>query len=1574
MSDHSLTLINNMNQQTKHKKNQKQEKKEIVNDINIETLTTDEIFKVPDLFFKKRFAMFRHQYDSFNKFIDDDIRNFLLKGDNTFFEKTTKDSIIKYALEFDKISIRPAILDVDGEMMFPSDARSRGLTYAAKIIAKVTQTQEITNITTGKVDKKIIGHPEENVPIASIPILLRSKYCSLNIKKNYDKLECDYDPGCYFIVNGSEKVVISQERLCENKPLVLKKKDTSSEMFVVQVNSRSAKINGMIQVITIQLRKGNIMLMRAPILNEFPAIILFKALGVTSEKQIVNYIVYDQTDTDMLNLLKIIINKSEVEKGKEIETQAQAINYLSNKIRINLRLTEGDKEVKQQQKKMYLENLLDNNFLPHIEGGRIAKAYFIGYMINKLLNCVLGRAPSDDRDSHLNKRIDLVGNLVDDLFRQHFKKMMSDCNKYFKRKNPNDENPINIINIIKPNTIEQGLKGALLTGKWGNKKTGVAQILSRESYLQAITMFRRIDSPSGSASTSKITGPRHTHQTQVGNICAVETPEHTTKVGLVKHLTIIGSVTIALNSQIPLIKDYLKKKQDVINLDDVQPTDIKNYSKVFLNGEWLCITNQPLKLCKELKKMKYGGSIDMTTSITYDDLMDEVKIYCDGGRLYRPMLRVKNNKLLLTKQHINLIDIDSVVKNDTRIIAWDEFMIKHPGIIEYIDSDEEALAMIARTITDVEHMRSKMIKSIELIKENPNQIDLLNRYGELTFVRYTHCEIHPSLLLGIIATNIPFCSHNQGPRNTYQFAQGKQAMCIYNSSYRYRLDGSHILYHPAIPLVNTRTSKYMNNDVLSPGENCVVALASYTGFNQDDSIVFNSASIDRGLFRSSSFKKFDSTIQKNQYTSKDDVFTKPDPSRVMGMRNGSYDKLNDKGFVPEETIIYDNDIIIGKVSPIPPTGKNGKIFKDNSVSYKSQVPGIIDKVYTDIYNFDGYEMRKVRVRSERIPNIGDKFCVTSDAEVLTSDGWIQINKVTKKHKVASLINNKYLEYVHPIDTYEFDYDGDMYKLRSQQVDLDVTMDHRMYVKLKEKNNYESIKTKKIIGKAVQYKKWAENHNPDIKNFTKIKGNTIDMNVWLKFFGIWMAEGWANVYNEDDLTKVCYQTTIMQCKPRIKDILENIVKDMKYTTYCVHDNKQKFTISNKPLCDYMKTLSVGAVNKSLPNWVWKLSQSQSQILLEHMILGDGHKCSNTSACYYTSSKKLADDVMRLAIHCGWSANVSTDRKAGYTCKIRGKTITSTNDSLCIHINKSNMSCLEPKINYNPKTKGRYESTYHYKGKVYCLEVPSHVFMIRQKGKVVLSCNCSRHGQKGTIGIILSSADMPFTERGLSPDLIINPCCIPSRMTIAQLIECILGKVGALEGYECDGTSFTNPDVIKIGDLLEKLGYQRNGTEYLYNGMTGQKMPSQIFIGPTFYQRLKHLVMNKVHSRARGPRQLLTRQPPEGRSRDGGLRIGEMERDAIIAHGMSKYLKEKLMDTSDPYTTFVCNNCGLFAQRMPRSDNKDYGTETDIYWCQVCGNKTNISQVRIPYAFKLLIQEMMSMCIVPRLRFEENKYNS
>ena len=796
------------------------------NDKVSNNLSTDDIFKFMDLYFNRYFALYSHLYNSMNKFFDEDIRQFLENGDHTFFEKITKNKVIKYKFKYENIGIKEPTLENDVEPMFPSDSRNRNLTYSARLVARVTQIQEIIDIATDEKVVNIVGQPEDNIPIANLPVMVRSKYCNLNLYKGYDKSECEHDPGGYFIVNGSEKVIICQDRMVENKPLVFLKKDSGNELYTVQVNSKSYKPHGITQIISVKVKKDGNITIRVPILNEVNIFVLFRALGVEPDRDIINYICSDENDFELIDKIRTGLAFSKTDKENlKILTQAQAIEYLSAKLRVLKKYAEGDKNVKANQKRVHILTLLQNNFLPHIEGGLINKAFYLGLMINKLLRASLGRVPLDDRDSYLNKRVDLPGDLLMELFRQFYRQMLNVCSNFFKKRSGSDDTPLNIINQIKPNTIEQGIKASLLTGAWPRRK-GVAQMMQRLTYLQTISFLRRVDAPGGDASTSKLTTPRHLHPSSAALLCCTQTPEHA-KVGLTKHLALIASITILEQSQLGLIKNFLKRK--VTDLRDVNPTKIKNMTKVFINGEWMGVVEDAIKLNNELRKNKENGSFNPLVSIVWDIPEKEIKIYCDGGRLYRPVLKVEDNVVKLTKDHLKKISLNKSDKAKGLITSWEEFLIENPGVIEYIDMEEQPFLMICDKVDKLEDMRKRMVSSVDKAKDVDTN-ETQNRYNdEMIYNKFTHCEFHPSFLLGEIVSNIPFCNHNPGPRNIFFYAQAKQGMGLYISNYRDRLDISYILYHPQKPLINTRASKYNNTDIMASGENIVVAISTYTG-------------------------------------------------------------------------------------------------------------------------------------------------------------------------------------------------------------------------------------------------------------------------------------------------------------------------------------------------------------------------------------------------------------------------------------------------------------------------------------------------------------------------------------------------------------------------------------------------------------------------------------------------------------------------------------------------------------------------------------------------------------------------
>jgi DNA-directed RNA polymerase beta subunit len=795
-------------------------------------------------------------------------------------------------------------------------------------------------------------------------------------------------------------------------------------------------------------------------------------------------------------------------------------------------------------------------------------------------------------------------------------------------------------------------------------------------------------------------------------------------------------------------------------------------------------------------------------------------------------------------------------------------------------------------------------------------------------------------------------------------AMGKQAVGIYMSNFNNRIDTmAHVLHYPQKPLVRTKLSKYTNSIALPTGINAIVAIMTHTGFNQEDSVMLNKSAIDRGLFTSTYYKSYRDQCSKNHSTGEEEIFTKPviEVSASGKMKPFNYDKLGPDGFIPKNVYVDSHDILVGKVMPQKVQSVISE--RDTSLQVKGNDDGHVDLNYQGI-NGDGYKFCKIRMRKYRKPQIGDKLasrsaqkgtigmvyrhqdmpftkdgispdiimnphaipsrmtigqlmecimgkacchigaagdstpftdcsvesianilgksgyerygneilyngrtgeqmkteifigptyyqrlkhmvadkshCLTMDHEVLTSNGWKFFPDITIDDHVATLKDGN-LVYDKPTALLHFpEYEGKMYHISNQAIDLDVTDNHRMWVsrchtRKRIWSEYHMEKAEEIMGKLVRYKKDADWQQPDYQ-FILPKFGTgkrhqpdklVNMNAWLTFFGIWIAEGWTTTYETD--TRLTERVQICDCKQRVKDALYPALKKLDYN---YDDYGDKTTITNKQLYHYMQTYSVGAPNKYLPEWVWKLSANQCKLLMESMILGDGSYKPNGCLVYYTSSIKLADDVMRLCLHAGWTSMKHLHSKAGNTTIIKGRQIVSQHDMLRLSIIKKRVN---PTVNHGHtyEQKIQEEFMYNFKGPVFCLQVPSEVFMVRKNGKSVWTGN----------------------SRG-----------------------------------------------------------------------------------------------------SNGPIVLLTRQPAEGRARNGGLRFGEMERDAIVAHGASAFLKERMLDVSDNFRVFICRQCGLICTANP---------EKNIYKCSTCKNNADITQVRIPYAMKLLIQELMTMGVAPRI---------
>jgi hypothetical protein len=526
----------------------------------------------------------------------------------------------------------------------------------------------------------------------------------------------------------------------------------------------------------------------------------------------------------------------------------------------------------------------------------------------------------------------------------------------------------------------------------------------------------------------------------------------------------------------------------------------------------------------------------------------------------------------------------------------------------------------------------------------------------------------------------------------------------------------------------------------------------------------------------------------------------------------------------------------------------------------------------------------------------------------------------------------------------------------------------MYVKTRNATSFSLIEAKDIQGKRVQYKKDGLNMNKDYQLILDIEhhpsSNNIELNMdlFLEWFGYWISDGWVYESNKSE-----YRIEVCLCIQKDRERFTELSKGLGYNVYSSSDHTKLF-ITNKQLASYLFTYSKGAIHKSLPDWVWKLSERQARILISGLVSGDGTVMKNGVERFFTSSVILSDQFQRLCLHAGWSANKKKMMDAGTKISIKGKHTQANADFWALTINKHKNT---PMVNHGhvKEQKIQTEGLVQFTGKVYCIEVPSHIFYVRRNGKPVWTGNSNRHGQKGTIGALLRAHDMPRTESGIVPDMIMNPHAIPSRMTIAQNLEQLLGKTAALSGGIGDGTSFMNDGSPQeaIGGILEQFGFEKYGNEVMYNGATGEQIPTAIFIGPVYGMRLKHMVEDKWNARGQGRREQRTHQPTGGRGAQGGLKIGEMDRDAIIAHGGMSFVKESFMERSDKATIPLCVACGMIPIFNP---------QLNLAICQMCDGpvkymgdninnleilpplgrpKSKIVQVEMPYSTKLLSHE-------------------
>lgn len=1076
--------------------------------------------------FKESVGFVNHQTTSFNEFIGFRIQRIIDEIGEIELETP---ELAEFRIKLGKVRVpKPNIKEADGAVrnITPMEARIRDLTYASPIFV------EMVPIING-----VEQEPQE-VKLGDLPVMVRSKLCTLDglsAEQLMEEGEDPADPGGYFIINGTERVIVMVEEVLSNRPVVEKKGETET----ARINSEAS---GFVQRHLLERKSGLVTISFAN-LKKLPIVVLLRALGMETDKEIAEAI---STDSDELQ--EIYFNLYEF----EVRNEEDAKEFMGKKLRI------PQKEYRDKR----INDILDKYLLPHLgqnKKARKEKAVYLCKVVKKLLILGLKKMDEQDIDHYANKRLRLVGDFLEILFRSILlgkyglvSRIVYSYQKLIKRgKMPS------IKSIVESDYLTKRIISHMSTGQWIGGRTGVCQRLERTNYVRSVAHLRNVISPL--SPSQEHFEARALHATHWGRLCAEETPEGV-NIGLRKYLALFA-----------VISDTASEKDRENALDVVKKEPDGHYT-VFIDGRIAGKTSSPEKLVEKIKSKRRNGALNCHINVSFVPEFEEVHINTDSGRLQRPLVVVENGRPKLAEKHAERIQIGELRWND---------MLKQ-GIIEYLDAQEEDSALVA-----------------------------LDEKGVTK--SHTHMEINPGVILGLSASLVPFAPHNRGDRVNFGAKMSGQSLGLYSSNYLMRTETkADVLAYPQLPLVNTVVGKEIGIDEHPQGQNIVIAIMSYKGYNMEDGIVVNKASVERGFGRSFFFRSYATEEKKYWGIDKDEIKI-PDKS-VAGYRTEeAYANLASDGVVNREIPVASGDVLVGKISPLRFFGPVESFMtetenrRETSETIRHGEDGIVDNVILT-ESSSGNKLVKINVRSERVPELGDKFA------------------------------------------------------------------------------------------------------------------------------------------------------------------------------------------------------------------------------------------------------------------------------------------------------------------------------------------------------------SRHGQKGVIALIEPEEDMPFTSAGVVPDIILNPHAIPSRMTIGQLLEIIAAKAAALSGAGIDASAFGGTVEGGIRETLKSAGFRDDGKESLCHGITGQRFEAQILTGPCFYQKLHHMVANKIQARARGPVTLLTKQPTAGRAKQGGLRLGEMEKDCLLAHGAALLLKERF--SSDKYLVPLCAKCGMVA-----IDDKIKGKR----YCPVC-KKSAVIDVEMSYAFKLMTDELKCMGIYPKVTAE------
>jgi DNA-directed RNA polymerase beta subunit len=1551
----------------------------------------------------------RHQLESYNNFVGYQLPKTIEMFNPVpiVSEQDYDPNSKKYALEifvtFENFHIyRPQIHENNGaiRLMFPQEARLRNFTYASSMTVDVNIKYVVR---TGKEleSTQIFYKTLPGIHIGKLPIMLKSNICVLNQYKHFENTqtgECKFDAGGYFIINGSEKTVLGQERAAENRVYCFNvSKNNTKYTWIAEIKSvpdfkciSPKQINMMIS--SKNNGFGNPIFLQIPRIKQpIPLFVVFRALGVISDKEICDKILLDIKDESNKNLLSAL-QASIIDANKYLSKE-DCIKYITGFAMytpINM-----DRETGARKKMEFTMDILNNDLFPHCHT-MVQKIYFLGYMANKLLQANFEMIKQDDRDSFLNKRIDLTGTLLNNLFRNYFNKLVKDMEKQVIReintgswKSKDDyENIINFTNIckiIKSTTIENGLKRALATGDFGIKhtnsnKVGVAQVLNRLTYVSSLSHARRISTPTDKS--GKLIPPRKLHNTSWGMVCPAECFDPETMIlmwdgtfkraGDIKiddtliddlgNQTTVRSTCEGFKNMYDVIPDKKNFMRHRVTDNHILTLKIRGHKVIRKSNRsdrnythFVEYLNRDKMMFQEKCFDSLETAEEFVNSFNDDDTVDiTIEKYLTLNQ------RTKDKLVVFKTEGINWPKKD--VEMDPYLLGmWlGDGLSDGTGFALNYKTDFETLAYWEKwgqeNGADIVNGRKYSFSVVSKKNKEASNQGLCNRVEEAPLKKYLRKynllknkhipneyltndrETRLKVLAGLIDTDgsvraegreIRIC---QGPANyriiedAYTLAMSLGFSCGIKerkSQWTYEKSGDkkfstykeltitgHQIYEIPTLLPRKKLMPIENETLLVRSKSFMcskfklveVGIGPYVGWQLHDK---------RGRF-----------LLKDGLA----VHNTPEGQSVGIVKNLSY--MAHITIHSNSLSLYDyvmpNVINISDINLSTELYNKVKVFINGSwvgitnepeelyISLKEKKYKGIINIYTSII-FD-YRNKEIRVCNDGGRIMRPLLRVKNDNILITNT---MMNKLKQSEinwddlLVGYDNSDSVLEYI--------DSDEQSWSLiATKPKDLIQTGD-RTY-----KYTHCEIHPSTIFGVLASCIPFPE-HNQSPRNCYQCAQGKQAMGVYVTNYENRMDKT-AYVLNYPSRPLVDTRVMNLIQLNKIPSGTNVIVAIMTHTGY----NQEDSLLFNKSSID--RGLFVTTI-------------------------------------YHTEKdedkQKINGDE---EIRCKPDPSKTKGMKFGNYNKVNSKgvipenTLVENRDIIIAKVTpiKENRNDHTKVIKFEDQSRihRTVEETYVDKNYIDRNGEGYNFAKVRLRivrKPVIGDKFSSRHGQKGTIGNIIPEADMPFTASGVKPDIIINPHAIPSRMTIGQLKETVLGKVLVELGLFGDGTSFGQFEVKDICDELIKLGYEAHGNELLHNGLTGEQVECSVFMGPVFYQRLKHMVNDKAHSRSIGPMVNLTRQPAEGRSRDGGLRFGEMEKDAMVSHGAARFTRGRMYDASDKYSVHSCKKCGLIAA---------YNDEMRIHHCRVCDNRTDFAYLEIPYACKLLFQELNTMNIAPR----------